>query len=454
MKSEQVQKNLTRVAAIALTAYFLYFAIPALRTEFARDDPMNAGEYWLRGFWHSVLDVLKFWSTAYRPLGAFFYLPIYHLFGFTPIPFRVAALAIVAANIYLTFRIVDLLTNSKATAALAAMLATAHAQMPAIYFNTSMIYDILAYFFLALMLVFYIQVRREGRELSIAQSALVICAFIAALDSKELAVVGAGWVLAYELLFPSPKRFRVPIALCLISIVYTLGKFLGPNPLAKQDGYKLELTAHRYFLNNRYYLNDIFYTHFFSTTRRFVLCWLALTAICWIVRRRELWWCWFVVSTASLGISFTVQPRGGSGLYIPLFAWSLLLSCFFVGLWRKRPMLQWTVALVVAAIVARYTIPYWRPQPQLYIDDHRPTTLELAQIRALPKPAPHSRIIFVKDPFPDGYDTLFSSTLVWNDPTLTIDLGMKFSPMPDLSTYDWVLTFEDGALRILKRPGS
>lgn len=456
---ENADKILSRLAAAAIAIYFLYFAIPALRSGFAPDDPMNAGEYWLHGFWRSAGDVVTFWTTAYRPLGAFFYLPIYHVFGFTPVPFRVAALVLIVANIFLTWRVADLLMNSKAAAALAAMLATVHASMAAIFFNTSMIYDILAYFFLALMLAMYLQFRRDGRDLSIWQAALVISAFIAALDSKELAVVGSGWILAYELLFQRPQRLRVPIVLCLISIVYAIGKFLGPNPLAKQEGYQLDFSWHRYFLDNRYYLNDIFYSHFFSTSRRLVFAWIALTVICAIWRRRDLWWCWFVVSTATLGISFTVQPRGGSGLYIPLFSWGLMLSALFVAGIRNRPILQpilqWLAALLVALIAGRYTVGYWATQPQIYLDWHAKTMSTLAQIRAIqPKPAPHSRVIYLKDPFPDGYDTLFISDLLWNDPSVTVDLGLKLNPQPDLSTYDWVLTFEGDQLRVLKKPGT
>ncbi len=446
-----MKKIFSALAVAALAVYFLYFAIPALGTGFARDDPMNAGEYWIRGFWRSVADVATFWSTAYRPLGAMFYLPLYHVFGFSPIPFRVAVMALIAVNIVLTWLVADLLTGSKAAAALAAMLVTAHASMGAIYFNTSMIYDILAYLFTALMLLLYLKFRGAG-ELSVAQSAAVICAFIAALDSKELAVVASGWVLAYELLFHRPPRLRLPIILCGISIVYTLGKFLGPNPLDKQEGYLLEITWHRYFWNNRYYLNDLFYSHFFSTSRRLVLAWLALTAICVIVRRREVWWSWFLVSTATLGVSFTMQPRGGSGLYIPLFAWALFASALLVGGLQRWPALEWTAAVAIAVFAARYTVPYWHGQPKLYTDDHRPTTVAMAEMRALPKPAPRSRVIFLNDPFPNGYDILFIAQLLWNDHTLDIDLGNKFTKPPDLDQYQWVVAFEGEKLHVLKQP--
>ena len=45
------------VLAIAIIAYFLYFAHGALRAHFAIDDPMNLGIYWRRGLATSDGDV-------------------------------------------------------------------------------------------------------------------------------------------------------------------------------------------------------------------------------------------------------------------------------------------------------------------------------------------------------------------------------------------------------------
>lgn len=452
MESIKVQKILARIVPFGLAAYFLYFAIPALRAGFAADDPMNLGFYWIRGFWGDIVDILRFWSTAYRPMGALFYLPIYHFAGLNPLPYRVLALALIAANIFFSWRIAALLTGSPAAAALTALLVTAHASMAAIYYNTSMLYDIMTCFFLELMLCCYISFRRRGAPLAIWQAALVTVAFIAALDSKELAVVGAGWVLAYEMLFHRPWRLRLPIFLCLIAIVYTLGKFLGPHPLAQQEGYLLQLTPHRYFLNNRLYLNDIFYSQFFSTSRRVVFAWLALTAVCWLARRSELWWCWVLVSTATLGISFTIQPRGASGLYLPLFAWALLVGILTTTFLNKRVALAWIVVALVAWFWIPKTVGYWRRQPQLYVDSHRLTGSVIAQMSAIrPKPAPNSRVIVLQNPFAD-YDVEFIAMLLWNDHSIQTDLANKLPQPPDLQTYNWVLTFEGEQLRVLKRP--
>ena len=48
-----------------------------------------------------------------------------------------------------------------------------------------------------------------------------------------------------------------------IAVAFTAARALGPNSLSKQDGYRLEITAHRFFVNARLYLNDLFYTSYF-----------------------------------------------------------------------------------------------------------------------------------------------------------------------------------------------
>jgi len=151
---------------------------------------MNLGFYWRRGLPGSMADVVLLWRNAYRPMGAAFYLPIYDTFGMNPLPYRVAVMAILAANIFLSWRIARLVTKSMAAATLTAVLVTAHASMLSIYYNTSMIYDVLAFFFTALMLWIYVRGRERG-TLTWMESLAVILIYLAAINSKEIAVVGA-----------------------------------------------------------------------------------------------------------------------------------------------------------------------------------------------------------------------------------------------------------------------
>ena len=446
-------KRLYAVVPLILAAYFAYFASGAIHAHFAMDDPINLGRYWGRGFGRTMLDNLRFWSTAYRPMGGLFYLAIYYIFHLNPLPYRIAILTIIAANIGLTWLIAERLTESKAAPALAAMLVCGHAAMLTIYYNTSMIYDVLAYFFTALMLAVYLRIRARGGELRPLQIGVVILAYIAAIDSKEIAIVAAGWVLAYEILIPRSRRWGTPIALMAIAMVYAAGKMFGPNSLATDQGYTLDFSLHRYFLNNEMGLNSLFYSEYFHNSRRLLIAWGWLTLVCALYRKREVWWCWFLVSTATLAISFTVVARAGGSLYLPLLAWALLVSLMVTGV-VQRPVIQWSAVALVAVLWSRETIHWWRESAHLYLEDQKLTWSLITQIRDLPHPAPGSRVMILNSPL-RGWDVYFMSELLWNDRSIEIQMGDKSSAPPstgELKSFDWILAFDRDELRVVRRP--
>ncbi len=443
-----IRSRATAIAALSIGAYFLYFAAGAVSAHFGVDDPTNLGRYYERGAPRVLFDTIAFWSDAYRPTGGLFYLLIYRLFGLNPLPYRIVLLAVIAANVYLTWRIAWKITTSEAAAALAAMLACAHASQLPIYYYTSFVYDVLAYFFIALMLVLHI----EGRS-----RVAVILAYFAAINSKEIAIVGVGWIVAHELFIAKRRHWLTPAILVAITVLYAAGKMFGPGALGHLPGYASQFTLHRFVVNNCLYLNDLFYSTFFHPGKRLEIAWALLTILCALVRRRELWWGWSVVSTAFLPVAFTVVPRSGGSLYVPLLAWSLFLAiAFAIGF--DRPLvpkwIPWTVAAGIAVIVGTHTIHTWNGQKQAFLDEQTKTWSVITQVRALgPPPAPGQRVIFLANPF-DQWDTYFISRLLWRDRSIDIQLldKMDTSPAPaDIDRFDWILTFENGNLRVLRR---
>ncbi|HML18599.1 MAG TPA: hypothetical protein VK419_16325 [Bryobacteraceae bacterium] len=450
-------KRLPSIAALLVAAYFAYLASFAIHAHFAVDDPTNLGYYYRRGFATTLLDTARFWSTAYRPMGGLFYLPIYYLFHLNPLPYRIVILALIASNIALTWRIAERLTESKAAPALASALMCGHAAMITIYLNTSMIYDVLTYFFTALMLAVYVGVRSRSRELTGMQTAIVILAYIAAIDSKEIAVVAAGWVLAYEILIRSARRWATPVALMAIGAIYTAGKMMGPHALAQDPGYRIEFTLHRYLLNNEIYWNSLFYSEYFQNSRRLLIEWGLLTLLCMLFRKREVWWCWFLVSTATLAISFTVVPRDGAALYLPLLAWALLVSAMVASV-PRHPASEWAAGWVIIVLIAGLwtadTIHRWRDEWAPFLATQDLTWSVITQVRELPRPAPGSRVMILSSPF-NGWDAYFIAELAWNDRSIQIQMGDK-SPQPpsaeELKSFDWVLAFDRDILRVVRRP--
>ena len=98
------------------------------------------------------------------------------------------------------------------------------------------------------------------------------------------------------------------------------------------------------------------------------------------------------------------------------------------------------------------TLKYWHNNAAWLIREQQAPWSALTQIRDLPRrPAPHSTVLFLNNPFPD-WDIWFMAMLVWNDHTLDVKLADKINPPPDPSTFDWVLTFEGDRLRVIRSP--
>lgn len=441
-----------RVIAAAIACYFLYFARDGVRAHFAPDDMMNLGLYWARGFLLNLADNFRFWSHTFRPMGALFYLPIYRAFGLNPLPYRIAALLILAVNVYLSYRVAKLVSRSKAAAALAAVLVCANYDKIGLFYSTSLIYDILSYFFILLMLFLYIRVRSRELTLTFPQGAMVVCAYIAALNSKEIAVVGAGWVLAYEVLMQRPRALRLPLILVAVGLLFTACKMYGPESLSQVEGYTMEFSLRRFIVNNSVYVNEMLYSEYFDRGSKLFIGWGILSFLCWIPRSLELRWCWFLVSTATLPISFTAVDRGGPSLYVPLFAWALLLTVFLAVV-LPRPVLRWSVMAALAVGFAAMTIGHWRERAEMLLPGQRLTWSVLTQIRDLKmRPAGNSKVIFLNNPF-EEFDTLFIAELVWNDPTIVIKLANKMPVRPapaEMEAFDWILDFEGEKLQVVR----
>jgi hypothetical protein len=60
------------MAVVAIAVWFLYFAHGGLQAGFSGDDLSNLCRYLQRPARDLIFDTVRFWSTAYRPLGAFF----------------------------------------------------------------------------------------------------------------------------------------------------------------------------------------------------------------------------------------------------------------------------------------------------------------------------------------------------------------------------------------------
>src|SRR5438045_4272422 len=103
------------ICVTVLIAYFLHFALPALRGGFREDEMMNMGTCSCAGALKSLLANLVFWKLflcsgcalydfyLYRPGGAFYYFLIYYFFDFDPLLYRIDQICLLVGSFVLLY---------------------------------------------------------------------------------------------------------------------------------------------------------------------------------------------------------------------------------------------------------------------------------------------------------------------------------------------------------------
>jgi hypothetical protein len=105
--------GVTGVALLSL--YYFYFAWPTFRVPLLWDDVMNCHYYWSRPVWELIKGAIIFFSSYFRPLGGFFYLPLFKIFGLNPIPFHVLAAGLLLLNAVILYQVTRILSRSVET---------------------------------------------------------------------------------------------------------------------------------------------------------------------------------------------------------------------------------------------------------------------------------------------------------------------------------------------------
>jgi hypothetical protein len=460
----------TRAAAAAfaaIAAWFLYFAHAGLRAGLTEDDLMNLYKYAEKPAHAVVLDNVFFWTPAYRPLAAFFYLPLYKLFGMNPLPYRIVCFTLLGLNLALLYRFCARLAGSHEIAFLATFLAAYHAWFVDLYYSSGTIYELLCYgLYLSAFLV-YTGIRARGGVPQGRQLFGVAALYVLALDAKEMAVTLPLFLLLYEVIF-HPAGLRRPLVWLrnegravwitgALTFVYITGKLLGPDSLIDNSRYALQISPVRFLKTFHLYLNPLLYQdHRFhdSNTVQLLAVMLVVAAL---VRSRVLLfaWCWLLLTI--LPVSF-VAHYSAFFEYLPMAGWVLYAATLLVtirralaGLLPRVPPLVSQAALVVGLAVFLAPL-HAREAPKtlrLFMSVQFPSRDMIQDLgRLRPTLRRGARVLYVADPFPKtSYTLLFTTTLLYRDLSITVDRAP--SPQPG---YDAVFGFRDGRLVPLDVP--
>lgn len=206
MRTDKLRTLVAMAAGLALYGWFLFLIRGGLASGLGPDDLMNLHYYWFRPWSQLLKATVIFWSSYYRPGGGLFYRSIYALWGFHPLPFRIAALALLSVNFGLLALVVRQLTASRWCALMALVLIGIDPAFSDAYFDTGPIFDVLAYAFVWGAFALYVHIRRSARMPGWGGLALLLSLLVLALDTKEISVLLPVAVGLYELVWHPPAN--------------------------------------------------------------------------------------------------------------------------------------------------------------------------------------------------------------------------------------------------------
>ncbi len=460
----------TAAAFALIFAYWFYLSSEGLHAYFTGDDGMNLQalhHYWQKPYWQSVLDALAIATPAYRPVGGLFYRTLYPLFGFNPLPFRVACYVILAGNLLLAYFLLQRLSGSRRAALFALVLFSFHASMMDLYYNTGTVYDLLCFTFYVSALSAYVRARRAGAFRWRTVFAL-LALYGGALGSKEMAVTFPAALLLYEGLwhFREPRWIRnratgVIAASGLMTGAFLYVKIALPNAMSGNALYRPSLSPVAILNAFCHYADLLLYVEGkLFTPVSLLLTVSVLLAFAWSRRSRAMAFglLFFFVSLIPVSV---IPPRPGFVMYLPglglaLYA-GIVVKDLCAAVSRIVPVEPVRAAIPLAAFftLILLLLPIHLEQRERYAPGlrhwHQVTRSFTADLIGLYPTLPAgARLMLLDDPFDsDDWAPLFFARTLYNDPALLVERQKRLSgpaTTEELILYDHVLDYRDGHL--------
>jgi len=504
------QTILDAICVAVLIAYFLYFALPALRGGFREDEMMNIGICWCAGALKSVLANIVFWKLflcpgdalydlplyLYRPGGALYYLPLYHFFGLDPLPYRIVQISILAGSIPLVFYLSRRLSSSRSIAFLAVLALCYHPRLAGLVFVGAFIYDVLCGFFYFAALAYYIHFREKDVSLRPAQLLGFLALYICALNCKEMAVTLPVIVLIYEFL-KSPgwpdwngflhwiRPYAAPLIAGLLTVLYIYGKTHGSGTLASLDPYRPRYSWYNFTASNGRFVGELLFAGHTVTPITLLLLWAGVFIYAFMRRDRRLQLMAFWIVIVPLPLVFIVPMRGDAPLYLLLFGWAMifaklafdlitLISKFsaFVGnrvlaarsgasagvaSTKVSPQVFRIIAtLLVAFAVAAFTKRENQRLHAPWLNVGTKTSHVIQTFRSLGlRPMHGSRILLLlkENIFQNKWNVFFIASLVWNNHSLRIWVENVNELTPQQQTnVDYIISVSEFDADVIRSP--
>lgn len=434
---------------------------------------MNLAGYWRLPPWTQILGPLMIWRPLYRPVAAWFLMPILHGFGLNPVAFRVGLLAILLANAFLVQRLSLKLESGERAAWLVALIACYHVGLNNLYYAIAFVFDALCGFFFVSALLYYVSIRRRGEVLGWRQVAVLLGLNLAALGSKEMAATLPAVLLMYEWCYHPPLPWRprdlgrwlrgpgrsVGASACL-TLACLCGWVLGKGGLIHQEAYGPKLSMARVWKFQLEAFSDLFEKWQYFERPEVVAIWVLMFYLAWRRPRPVLRFSFLCLLVTPLPIEFLIG-RSEACLYIPMLAWAIFVSVVFVdvangaaGFLAGEPGLRRLPRAWIAAGLVAAGALWWAYRnadlKRRFVD---PSTVDFApltwnaiqQLKAIhPHVPPHSTVVFLNDPL-GGFEMSFIAELEFMDRSVTIRLNRRTPLTPgEIAKADRVIDYRDG----------
>jgi len=457
--------------------YFFLLSHHGLRTYFNNDDVMNLvglHGYWRLPWWRDPLAALAIVTPVYRPIGGVFYRLLYGVFGFHPLPFRVACYALMVLNLGLFFRFALMLSRSREAALLSALVFSFHAALSDLYFSTGTVYDILCVCFTLAAFISYARVRGSGRELRPKEILIFLLLYGVALDSKEMAASLPVALVLYEIILappsPSARSWRRVLPVILAGALALTALAAKVPVLSYNPAYRPSRSPEYLLSNAGHYVGMLIFRD--PLAPAWLISMALLAAIACIAARRPVALFGLCYGFVALFPILTVPLRDGFVLYLPLVGFALFLGEMFAAarhavqrflpLGARRPL--WTsfsrAGLFVVLAVALFVIHsrHWRDQSR---DTGREDAAMRETVRIMrawhPTLPAGTRLLFLDDPLPKNQSStlLFLVQAAYHDPSLSVERQNNSATPIDPDEYpifDYLVTIRDGELKEQRLP--
>jgi len=471
-------RMLSVLAGLCIVAYFLILAGEGVFAYFSPDDLMNLYSAWTQPAVAAIKGNILFFSGFYRPMGGVFYRALYAMAGFNPLPFRIACYFLMVVNLYLCYCLAKRLTGSREIGLLATLIACYHARFADLYYSTGAVYDLLCFTFFYGAFLYYVRIRQAGKVLSIGEIGICCLLYVAALNSKEMAVTLPIFIAAYEWLYHRPatlRSARIVLVMAIITILSIAGKTMGPERMTTNPDYRPSVSLRHYVEAFQNYAGKLFYKEEWFTSSLGLSLLLALLVIAWTSKSPHLKLSWLIIALGILPIAF-IAPRGGFVLYVPMFGWALFGATMLVALRKlarigilatgRMPLAAWRAVRIPASIRfdqailfivvavglawvhrSHYDRNWLRAQPQKEL---RSSVDRLRRLHpTLPKGA---KLLFLNEPFAMDAEWQLRGLLqlAYEDRNLDVQILPRMDSQPDLFRFDYIFKYTDATVVQLK----